>query len=267
MGDAPGSRILPSFEQPPVIEVAVGVHFLQLPGLNTVAMVRLADTWASRFPKIEEQPILPPVAIAGAQIISFQIQTSSPQIRLWLESNDGTILVQIQHDRLLLNWRKLDTNDPYPRYRRLRNDFSELWAQFANYIAAGDYGVLQPSIAEVAFFNRIPVASPSNASAVVAALNPQWSLDNQFGVSLQMERGITDVVGEPHGNQSVALGYRHDIGALQMEISSRVGIGAGNSSAILEALDDAHRAGVLTFDHVTTESAHRAWGNHNVSNS
>jgi uncharacterized protein (TIGR04255 family) len=266
MGGAPGSEILPSFEHPPVVEVAVGVHFLQLPGLNTVAMVRLADVWADRFPIVEEQPSLPPVVPGGGPTFSFQLKTSLPEIRLWLESEDKSFLVQIQHDRLLLNWRKLDSDSAYPRYGRLRSDFAQLWEEFSRYINAGDYGVLQPGIAEVTFFNRIEIGKPSSASGPIAVLNPQWSLDNQLGISLQMARRIFDTTGQPHGHQSIAVGYQNEIGELQMEISTRVSIRAGESSAILEALDEAHREGVLTFDHVTTKDAHRLWGKHNADN-
>ena len=43
---------LPSFTSPPVVEVAVGVEFLQLPGLGAVELVGLHDIWRRDFPKI-----------------------------------------------------------------------------------------------------------------------------------------------------------------------------------------------------------------------
>ena len=54
---------------------------------------------------------------------------------------------------------------------------------------------------------------------------------------------------------------------MQLEISSLVGVDpeSTDSAAILAALDEAHRAGVLAFDQITTESAHTAWGKHDVS--
>ena len=61
MGEASLFGDLPSYDQPPVVEVAVGAHFLQLPGLNTVALVRLVDDlWRSRYPRTLEQPLSPP---------------------------------------------------------------------------------------------------------------------------------------------------------------------------------------------------------------
>ena len=67
MGDEAHTPALPSFERPPVVEVAVGVHFLQLPGRNTVALLRMAEIWSTRYPIVREQLGLPPVNLAGAR--------------------------------------------------------------------------------------------------------------------------------------------------------------------------------------------------------
>lgn len=265
MGDATHRPNLPSFEHPPVIEVAVGVHFLQLPGLNTVALVRLADTWRDRYPKIQEQPALPPAAPAG-QMLMFQVQSSPPPQRFWLLTENESFLIQVQHDRLLLNWRKVKEDDPYPRYGQLRQHFSDLWSDFVRYVTSADYGVFQPSLAEVSFFNRIPVSSASEVPDIIAALNADWSLEGHLVTSLQIERAILDNAGGQSGQQSIALGYRPEFGGIHLEITSRIGIDAGSSdsTAILAALDQAHDVDVLTFDQITTESAHTAWGKHNA---
>ncbi len=267
MGDAAIGEVLPSFERPPLVEVAVGVHFLQLPGLNTVALARLADMWSSRYPRTKEQPALPPVVPGGGQTLTFQLQTSLPPLRLWLLTEDESFLVQLQHDRLLLNWRKVNPDDPYPRYKTLRKDFTELWSEFGQYIAARDYGVLQPSLAEVSFFNRISLGAATDVADVVAALNPDWTLDGQRSTSLRLERDVRNAASKPQGNQTIALEYRPDIAFLHMEITTLVGIDAelDATAAIFSALDEAHRAGVLTFDQITTDSAHTAWGKHDAS--
>jgi uncharacterized protein (TIGR04255 family) len=267
MGEAVLSEALPSFENPPVVEVAVGVHFLQLPGLNTIALGRLAEMWRARYPVAQEQPALPPMVPGGGPMITFQLQTSLPPLRLWLLTEDESSLVQVQHDRLLVNWRQVNTGDPYPRYRVLRKDFTALWSEFERYLAAADYGVLQPSLAEVSFFNRIAIGAAGELPGIVTALNPGWALDGQSATSLQLEREVRGPSGEAQGNQNIALGYRRELGFAQMEISTRVRIDAesGDDAAILNALDAAHHAGVLTFDEITTESAHAAWGKHDAS--
>ena len=64
---------LPSFASPPVVEVAVVVEFLQLPGLGAVELVKLHELWRDRFPKLREQSALPPSPPVGASA-SFQFQ-------------------------------------------------------------------------------------------------------------------------------------------------------------------------------------------------
>jgi uncharacterized protein (TIGR04255 family) len=267
MGEAANTAaLLPSFERPPVIEVAVGVHFLQLPGLNTVALIRLADMWRARFLKIQEQPPLPPVAPGGNQPFTFEVVNSLPPHRFWLLTEDDSLLVQIQHDRLLLNWRKVKDDDPYPRYDQLREVFSELWSQFSGVVLDGQFGVFQPTLAEVTFFNRIPVSSAAEVPRFIAALNRHWGLDGLGATSLQAERALLD--GDTlSGRQNIALGYRPELGSIQLEISSLVRVDAQSteSEGILAALDKAHDIDVLTFDQITTDEAHAIWGKHNVS--
>jgi len=173
---------LPSFDRPPVVEVAVGVYFLQLPDLTAVALVRLIDDlWQSGFPRIVEQPGAPPLSAPGRPpAIAFQLQTGIPPMRLWSLTEDETSLIQVQHDRLLLNWRKIKDDDPYPRYRRLHEDFARIWREFSNYVEDRDYGVLQPSVAEVSFFNRVPMSDAAEIPIFVKALNPEWSIDGEL---------------------------------------------------------------------------------------
>jgi uncharacterized protein (TIGR04255 family) len=257
---------LPSFDHPPVIEVAVGVHFLQLPGLNTVALVRLADMWRERFLKVQEQPPLPPIAPGGSHLFTLEVGNSPPPHRFWLLTESESLLVQVQHDRLLLNWRKVEDDDPYPRYGQLRQEFSQLWSEFTAIVLGGQFGAFQPTLAEVTFFNRIPVDSPAEVPGFIAALNPQWQLDGLGATSMQVERVLLDAE-TLFGRQNIALGYRSELGFIQLEVSSLVRIDAQStdSEAILAALDRAHDVDVLTFDQITTDEAHTVWGRHNVS--
>jgi uncharacterized protein (TIGR04255 family) len=254
---------LPSFDRPPVIEVAVGVHFLQLPGLNTVSLVRLVDDlWRSAYPMTIEQPLMPPLALpGGGPTLAFQLQTGPPPVRLWSLTEDQSLLVQVQHDRLLLNWRKLADGDPYPRYRRLREVFTGLWREFASYVGDhDDFGVLQPSIAEVSFFNRIPIRGAAEIPEVIKALNPRWTLEKQIAVAYQIERDLSDLL--MNGGQNIVLNYHPVNGPMQLEISTRIGVDTpdGNVSDVLAALDTAHQVGVLTFDELGTDNAHSRWG-------
>lgn len=264
MGGVAIAQALPSFKLPPVIEVAAGIHFLQLPGLDTVALVRLVDRWRERFPKVQEQVALPPLGPAN---FMFQFGNSVAPIRLWVLTEDESLLIQVQHDRLLINWRKQQGDNPYPRYDVLRAELSSIWSDFERYIEGAGFGVLRPSAAEVTFFNRIAVAGASDVPRVIDALSTTFTLDGHVATRVQMERQLSETDGQPFGRQTISLGYPADENELQLEINSIVAIDAELSSVdVFAALDVAHREGVMMFDHVTTEGMHIEWGKTDASN-
>ncbi|MBS9532393.1 TIGR04255 family protein [Mycobacterium sp. M1] len=258
MGDMAAVGALPSFEKPPVVEVAVGVHFLQLPGLDTVALVRLVDKWRERFPKVRQQAALPPPGPQAA--FTFQVGNAAPLARLWALTEDESLLIQVQHDRVLVNWRKQSGDAPYPRYDVLRGELSSIWGDFERYVESAQFGVLRPTAAEVAFFNRIPVGSAADISRVIDALSPNFVIDGLAATRLQMERQLSRADGQRHGSQTISLSYPADENNLQLEIASMVAVDAElSSSDVLGALDTAHAEGVRTFERFTTESAHVEW--------
>jgi hypothetical protein len=126
---------------------------------------------------------------------------------------------------------------------------------------------LQPSVAEVSFFNRVPMSDAAEIPIFVKALNPEWSIDGELASAYQLERQVTDSLSV--GHQNIALDYRPENGHMQLEITTRIDIetATGEGSEVLDSLDTAHRIGVLTFDAVTTENAHLAWGRHDADNS
>jgi uncharacterized protein (TIGR04255 family) len=168
---------------------------------------------------------------------------------------------------LLLNWRKIKDDDPYPRYKRLRDDFAGIWQEFSSHVGDHDFGVLRPSVAEVSFFNGVPMADATEIPTLITTLSPDLSLSGQLATAYQLEREIEDIL--PVGHQNIALNYRPENGHMQLEISTGIDVdtATGETSEVLESLDTAHRIGVLTFDAVTTDNAHSAWGRHDASDS
>ncbi len=50
----------PSFDRPPLVEVALGVEFSPVPGFGAVELVRFADLLHDRYPLVQEYPLLLP---------------------------------------------------------------------------------------------------------------------------------------------------------------------------------------------------------------
>ena len=108
----------------------------------------------------------PPLA-AGFEI-RFDVPMALPNT--WFLSEDGVQLVQVQHDRLTLNWRELDHPVTYPRYEALRARFQELLAMLQECVkeAGKKAGITH---CEVTYVNPIEHVSP----AAVTPTSPRSS--------------------------------------------------------------------------------------------
>jgi uncharacterized protein (TIGR04255 family) len=270
---------VPSFQQPPVNEVALAVYFAPPLSLRAVHLGRLWEKWRERYPKAEDQPPLPPVPLetfparpVGATI-SFG--PGMPGVREWFLSERGDRLVQVQHDRLVLNWRRISAGDVYPRYESLRPAFegevNELQA-FLEEEGIGEATIVQ---AEVTYSNPISV-SELGESRDIARLIAPWSgsySDGFLPIPEDMRLGLRYVIPDPSTQQPVGRLYiegnpllRQGPGSglldeafmLQLFARGRA-LGEGLNGA-LAFLDLGHEWVVRGFTSLTSESMHQRWG-------
>lgn len=96
---------LPRFDHPPIVEVVCGITFESVPGLDPVRIGEYRSSRRDEYPKYEIHP-----ALADEGEIYFG---PAPQ-RVWLISADDNIVLQLQHDRFFLNWRR--RTEAYPRF-------------------------------------------------------------------------------------------------------------------------------------------------------
>jgi uncharacterized protein (TIGR04255 family) len=265
---AEGNRglALPSFERPPVVEVAIGVEFLPLPALTVVPMVELRPILRDRYPHIEEQPALPSVPVGGPRPeLNFQIATGIPPLRIWFLSEDRTELLQVQGDRLVLNWRA-DFKNPYPRYRQLAPTFFRNWEIFEREVRDRALGELQPIVAEVTYVNRVQLEDGESLFDVLSVFESRPILRHaqpelQMGVPL-VDDGGTEA--EPHqfGQQLITAGRVPTAkgNEVHLSIATRVEISRDTPEPITDALQRAHVIGSTTFVEITKPTMHDRWG-------
>lgn len=91
----------PSYENPPVVEVALSVQFEPIKALRTPQLGLLWQEFRDRFPVIEEHPPLEPVIErfgglprASRGTVQFQMLDTPPVPRCWFLNNEGTELIQ-----------------------------------------------------------------------------------------------------------------------------------------------------------------------------
>lgn len=264
MGDRSWAANLPTFERPPVVEVAVGVEFVPLPGLSTIALVNLAqELWSDVYPIMQEQPPIPSRWSQG----EIRVSTTPPAIRVWMLTDVGDELLQIQNDRLILNWRKVGSSiekGEYPRYEYLRRRFNEIWVPFAYRADSGVFGALDLVTAEVTFVNQIsPTPHAESPADVLSFVTNSPLFDAGIsGGAVQFQVPIKDAEGAAIGVQDVAsaFGSTPEGLAITLETTARVDVVDDSIDAVVGSLDRAHRSGVETFQRSTTKEMHRIWG-------
>jgi uncharacterized protein (TIGR04255 family) len=248
-----------------VIEVAVGVEFVPLTELGAVRLVGLHERWRADYPSVQEQPALPPGPPPGTVLapLSFQMSFTLPPLRLWMLAADERTLIQAQHDRLILNWRRLDdSSDAYPRYRTLKPEFSHRWVDFVAYARELGLTQLRPAVAEVTFVNRIPSPDGRKDLSGVLATAVASTLPGHMLQTRVQHLVDVSAPGLPAQMLINAGPDDNDPGDAAVTVTTRVGLQAEpeDMDTILKALDYAHDTGVRGFSQVTDPSMHKLWG-------
>jgi uncharacterized protein (TIGR04255 family) len=269
----------PSFARPPVSEVALAVYFSPSLALRTVHAGMIWERWREAYPRSEDQPVLPPVPPEdfGLPHPVFQVQfIGQPAgFRTWYLSEQGDRVVQIQPDRLVLNWRRLSEPEPYPRYETLRPEFEGLLNNLMDFCAAHEIGTGTIQHAEVSYTNPIPleqVTGPGGAATLLAPWAGKYSDDflpgaEDLGLSLRY-RIPHPVTGEPAGRLYVQAGSVWKAGTADspprptylLQLFARGPVANWDMASAIEFLDLAHRWVVSGFASLTTVSMHELWG-------
>jgi uncharacterized protein (TIGR04255 family) len=269
----------PKFTAPPVSEVAVAIYFPALEGVNHFELAHLHELWRADFPKTEEHPTAPPVEIEAENALAMNIAMNirfafisdggaASWPRSWFVAESGDRLIQLQRDRVVVNWRRTDASQPYPHYSQLRADIQRIAADVGDLVLRSTGAELRPSQVEVTYVNPIRTGSGSSLSDWLRS----WSGDRSTGflpdpedVRVAMRYRIVDDREAWRGRLYVMVEPTptadDDDDQVVMQVFARVALPAdGGLAEALGALDLAHEWVVKGFHDVTTVKAHELWG-------
>lgn len=254
------------FEAPPVVEVALGVQFRLLPGLRGLALAPLRDQWKDQYPRLEEQPPLPSTVegnVPGGPVV--QLNVGLPSLRYWFLTGDGSELVQLQQDRLSVNWRHTDSGSHYRRYPAMRQTFADRFRDLVAFATREDMGTVRVNQVELNYVNAVN-AEATEGGKLERVLSMWNSLsEHHLGrpeqVRMEMSFQIKDLgTGMSRLWVQAGPGTRDSgTGAILLTLSVR-GAPLGESlSEILSFMDDAHRHALQSFKELTTPEMHAIW--------
>jgi uncharacterized protein (TIGR04255 family) len=147
------------FDRPPVAEVACGVMFAPL-GFKTVHVGLLWQRFQAAFPRVEEAPpiakvIENPANAFGEQQIELNFQGLPEMRRSWFLDKSGGALIQVQEDRFLFNWKRVEVTDPYPSYDKVIAEFEKHLAVFVSFLKETGLGAPNFRQFELTYINLI----------------------------------------------------------------------------------------------------------------
>jgi len=274
---------LPSFDSPPVVEVALSVQFEPLERLTTPEVARYWSRMQALYPHWEERaPIAtafewfgglraPRVSIQVGPVDMTDLGVEVPHFGRALFLNEPrTELVQVQRDRFVRNWRKCGNGGAYPRYPAIRAGFRNSLLDFMEFLTERDLGTLVANQCEVTYVNHILPEHGWNDLSEVARVCSTWSsptaVEGQVpeAVEFVSHSRINDSRGAPLGRLHTDLRPRYSrtdgtpLLALTLTARGRpLGLGV---DGVVAWMDLGREHVVLGFEAVTTPSMHSIWG-------
>lgn len=101
------AEALGHFDDPPIVEVVCGVKFGPVAGLDPIM---LGAYWKERAEEYPTREVHEALVDSGPLVL-----LEAPHVRFWFVSPGGEFLLQLQHDRFFVNWRKV-RDGSYPRF-------------------------------------------------------------------------------------------------------------------------------------------------------
>lgn len=256
----------------------MGAHFRPAVNLQSVHYGRLSELWGDQYPKADDRAPLPPIVFEdfGPGAFGPNIQLLMPPLgtRVVYADEDDAKLLQLQRDRLVLNWQKLP-GGTYPRYETLRPAFEQALTTFVDFASEEGLGEVRVAQGIVTYTNPIPKSSLPDPGDLQSLLSP-WSGQRSDDFLPLEENSKVELryLIPHHGSEQprgrlyieVSTGIRVDppedpeeLFLLTVYARGRT-VGDHGVMGALDFLDVGHDWVVRGFTSITTEAMHQQWG-------
>jgi uncharacterized protein (TIGR04255 family) len=168
-------RTLPDYDTPPAVETIIGVRFAPLKDWKAAHFGLFWDRIRDEYPRSETHAALG--AVDAPLILKFPEQFPSEfevPIRCWFINRKETTLIQVQRDRVMHNWRKLEHDQPYLHYHELRPDFEHNWARFREFLNSERIAHPNALECEVTYVNHLERGREWESFADLPSVVTSW---------------------------------------------------------------------------------------------
>jgi len=194
----------PTFNKPPVVETVLAIQFEELTGFRSVHFGSYFEMVRTRFPHAEDHPRLPPIVElfpGRAPLPSFELSSLTQPQRLWCRDDEQGRLIQLQPDRLALNWRRAPGSSCYPGFAETSTQFLSELSELNGLVHQVGLGSIRETVCEVTYVNEIPLSGQSIAErfrSVFSGIDCQHS-DDWLPQPELISLHRTFVIGEQRG--------------------------------------------------------------------
>jgi len=271
-----GSSALPTFSQPPVVEVVVAVAFEPAPALalDAGSIYRTVFNPGGFIRWEEKAPYDPPIERFGGRAripeVRFSVLGTPPSPRLWFMNATGSELVQLQRGWFARNWRKMPEAQAYPRYASIREPFERELRLIDAHCTEADGTAIVPTQCEVTYVNHISGLGIWTQLGEVDKVSKLWRHPESFlptpeQVQFLASFVITSVVGaQPVGRLHVSLGPKpegaSDSPELSLTLTARGAPLGDGIDGVMRFLDLGHEWIVRGFKAMAAPEMLEAWG-------
>jgi uncharacterized protein (TIGR04255 family) len=252
-----GSRQLPAYKRPPVIETALAIEFAPIRGWNIVQYGAIWEEFKARYPKVEVYPAIQEV------VARPELDFANPPVRCFFIAAGDNQLIQVRSGAFVRNWRANQENHEYPRYKTIRPSFKEDLLLFFRFLA--EHGFDHPEIwkCEVTYVNHFLRGREWNSIAEAYRILPSLAKPfNSEVLSSLQQLNLAEIYALPNEIGQIQFqlqpGTRNDGHEILQLTITAFGRPKGNGiDPILDWIDLGHFAVVQGFTDFTSPDIQR----------
>ena len=235
----------------------------------------LWSIFRKKFPNTEQHspvdPIIEHLGPPSPPKIQIEISNVPPVPQCWFLNEAGSEIIKVQPNRFTHNWRKISSEDVYPRYEHVRNQFLQELTEFCAFLNNEGLGELNPNQCEVTYVNYI---EPNNIwdnhrqlGNVLTVWNQNYSddfLSDAESVRIGAQHVIKTDEGEPIGRLRISAQSAYSVSnndpVLVVDFTARGAPIKKDLEGVLAFMDKGREMIVRGFASITTIEMHKYWG-------
>ena len=262
-----------SFKDAPVIETVLSIQFKPIPGFT---IPHFGLYWKEIREEFKHCEIKNPIVHMMEDFQQGPAQRSSvidlelsPEraIRYWFMDHTRNTFIQVQQDRFIFNWQRIEKEDVYPRYKTTREKFLNEWKRFCDFLTSENLPTPEVDQCEVTYVNHLEYTAGWDSYGELNKIVSYWSgkasgdfLPPPEKVNINIRYAIPNNQGRLYVSLQPVIRTRDAIEVLQLNLTVRGAPVSSKTEDVFNWLDLGRKWIVQGFTDFTTNEMHQEWG-------